>query len=97
MFAKLKLMYQVLEQGKNLADPAKWKNAQVLANGLMVIMATVGSMLPEAYRFEDTTMQNLAFLLGGVGSLANTYLTVATTNKIGLKPKGEGNDECSDL
>jgi len=83
-----------MRKGVMLADPATWKNRQVLINaigGLVVILYSIARALGwMTWEIDDATLQDLGLALGGaLFSLANVVLTVGTTTKIGLEAPGQ--------
>jgi len=76
----IKPAFVVLKQGQALANPAAWKNAQVLANllsALIVLLNVFG-----IHFGLDSDSVNL--VAGGIAAIANAYLTAATSEKVGV-------------
>ncbi len=83
ILAAIKPAFTVLKQGQALANPAAWKNAQVLANllsALIVLLNVFG-----VHFGLDSDSVNL--VAGGIAAIANAYLTAATSEKVGV-PSG---------
>jgi hypothetical protein len=80
ILAIIKPAFTVLKQGQALANPAAWKNAQVLANllsALIVLLNVFG-----VHFGLDSDSVNL--VAGGIAAIANSYLTAATSEKVGV-------------
>jgi len=80
-------IFEVLNAGKELKYSAGWKNKQITANlvvvvlgGLLWILRIGGFDLP----VDDATLKEIAELVAGVLGLINVYLTIATSKKVGL-------------
>ena len=75
--------FVVLKQGRALANPAAWKNVQVIANLLSALIVLLNAF---GIHFGlDSDSVNL--IAGGVAAIANAYLTAATSEKAGV-PSG---------
>ena len=86
MFEKVKAIFEVLEAGKMLKNPAAWKNGQIAANsGIITILIVTRIFLPTEMQLSDETLSNIGLIIGSLGALVNTYLTMATTEKVGVK------------
>lgn len=79
-------LYRVLHAGESLADPATWKNFQLLVNAALGVIGVIAGMHPE-WALSEGDINALAIGCGIVGFVANGYLTMATTEKIGFKRK----------
>lgn len=80
ILAIIKPAFTVLKQGQALANPAAWKNAQVLANLLSALVVLLNAF---GIHFGlDSDSVNL--IAGGVAAIANAYLTAATSEKVGV-------------
>ena len=83
---RIKAVLAVLQAGQALKNPARWKEAQAWGSLLIALLA-----LAEAFGFgfgvsEDAT-EAIALALA---ALANGYVTVGTTKKIGIQPPDDG-------
>ena len=75
--------FVVLKQGRALANPAAWKNVQVIANLLSALIVLLNAF---GIHFGlDSDSVNL--IAGGIAAIANAYLTAATSEKVGV-PSG---------
>ena len=87
---KILAALNVLRYGVSVADPVTLKNKQNLTNTLIGLLGALAVFLP----FE-VTADDLGNIVGGVVAvvgLFNVYATVASTDKIGLRPKREDSD-----
>ena len=78
---------EAMEAGKEVADPAGWKNKSVTANKIAVILAfalivarVAGVDLP----IDQETLEVGAAGLAGMLFLVNNVVTLATSKKVGL-------------
>lgn len=84
MMAFILMLCRALLAGESLADPATWKNRQQVINALMTISALISPFLPMLGLTTDDVLV-LVTAAAIIGGLINSYLTVATTEKIGFK------------
>lgn len=86
LFAVVPAALRVLQAGRALSHPAAWKQVQNIINlltALAAVAAALGYTVP-------IPAEGIALVAGGVVALVNVYLTVATTDKIGLgTPKND--------
>ena len=79
---KLFLAINALKAGESLKSSAAWKNRQLVMNALLVIIGAglklSNIQLPEA------DINSIAFGLATLGGAINTYLTAATSEKVGI-------------
>jgi hypothetical protein len=84
MIKKLKAGMELLKAGKRVQDPAKWKARQIESSA---IVAVLWAAVNTATAFGIEVPVNAEIIDGAAVALLsviNLYLTVATTNKIGL-------------
>lgn len=82
------LAIDVLKKGAMLTNPEAWKNAQVVSSflaALVVLAEAFGVSVP----FADDWVSKAAII---IAALANAWVTVATTEKIGLGTTAKGSD-----
>lgn len=85
MMAKLLALLNVFRKGEQVANPAAWKNGQVVAN-LAALVAAIAALLGTlGIIVEITDAQTLA-IAGGVVAAYNVVLTAITSRKVGLLP-----------
>lgn len=84
MTAFIVALCRALIAGESLADPAIWKNRQMVINALMTIAGVLSPVLTLlGFSADDVlVLVTAAAIIGGV---INGYLTVATTDKIGFR------------
>ena len=88
MFKKAKVAFTLLQKGKAVADPAKWKSRQITATMLTgVIWAAI--QVAEAFGYaipvDEATVDSVAV---GVLAAVNWVLTLSTSEKVGMQPRG---------
>ena len=76
----IKPAFIVLKQGQALANPAAWKNVQVLANLLSALIVLL-NVFGIHFGLDSDSINLIA---GGIAALANAYLTTATSEKVGV-------------
>lgn len=80
-----------IKYGASLADPAIWKKRQNRFNAILGLLGAIVIFLPI-----EVSSEELAAIAGGIAAIAgvlNTYLTSATTDKIGIKPSSKSVDK----
>jgi hypothetical protein len=83
MLAFIISLCRALLAGESLADPAVWKNRQQRVNALMVIASVASPLFPRLGLTSDDVL-TIVTAIGIIGGVINSYLTVATTDKIGF-------------
>lgn len=83
MFNKLKAFLELFRAGKQVADPAKWKNRTIKANAVAAVLIALGGV---AYSFgyrlpEDTNYEAIA---AGIIAIFNIVMHFTTSEKVGL-------------
>ena len=88
MFKKAKVAFTLLQKGKAVADPAKWKSRQITTTMLtgviwaaIQVAETFGYVIP----VDEATVDSVAV---GVLAAVNWVLTLSTSEKIGMQPRG---------
>jgi len=76
-----------LKAGQELKDPAKWKQTQNVVNACAVIITAVVAVI--RYQVPDLPVTDaqiieMASIAAAVLALINSYITTATSKKIGL-------------
>jgi hypothetical protein len=88
MFKKAKVAFTLLQKGKAVADPAKWKSRQITATMLTgVIWAVIQAAEAFGYAIpvDEVTVDSVAV---GVLASVNWVLTLSTSEKVGMQPRG---------
>lgn len=80
---KFLMLFKVLQQGSSLAKSETWKNRQLAANALGIVLTAAVLFYPKL-GLSNEEIQAFALALAVIGGLINNYLTVATTDKVGL-------------
>lgn len=85
MIKRAKAAYTLLQKGKAVADPAKWKSHQITTTALTgVIWAAlqVAEVFGYAIPVDEQTVDSIAV---GILALVNWVLTLSTSEKVGLQ------------
>jgi uncharacterized membrane protein len=77
--------WKAMRAGEILANPEKWKNRQALINALAAILSFGVLVTPLDIEPQDIIL--LAGALATILGLVNSYMTVATSEKVGLPNK----------
>ena len=72
-----------LKAGEELRNKETWKSVQTALAPTLVILGAVAQFID--LPLTGGQLQALAFLIAGIGALLNSYLTVATTESLGIK------------
>ena len=84
MIKRARAAYALLQKGKAVADPAKWKSRQITATALTGLI-WAGIKTAEAFGYaipvDEATVDSIAV---GVLALVNWLLTLSTSEKVGL-------------
>lgn len=78
----LLLLFRALRAGESLANPATWKNRQLRLNAILAILYLLMQFSPVELAADDVNA--IASSLALIGGAVNSYLTVATSDKVGL-------------
>ena len=91
MVDKAKALFNVLKKGESVADPSAWKNRQTAANAITALLiAAAGAAHVFGVDLGVTEAQIESAVIGGAavfGLIANIWLTLATSEKVGLPAK----------
>lgn len=88
MIKRAKAAYTLLQKGKVVSDPAKWKSRQITATALTgAIWAAIQAAEAFGYAIpvDETTVDSVAV---GVLAVVNWVLTLSTSEKVGMQPRG---------
>lgn len=89
MFGKLKVFFELFQKGKEVADPAKWKNRQITATmlvGLLLALVHVAKEFGYELPIDETSATSIA---GGIIAIVNVILTYVTSARVGTRPTTE--------
>jgi len=84
MIRRLKIAYTLLQKGKAVSDPVKWKSHQITATALTgVIWAALQTSEAFGYAIpvDEQTVDSVAV---GFLALVNWLLTLSTSEKVGM-------------
>jgi hypothetical protein len=88
MLKKAKAAYTLLQKGKVVSDPAKWKSRQITATMLTgAVWAAIQAAEAFGYAIpiDEATVDSVAI---GVLAAVNWVLTLSTSEKVGLQSRG---------
>ena len=88
MFKKAKVAFTLLQKGKAVADPAKWKSRQItvtMLTGVVWAVIQAAEAFGYAIPVDEATVDSIAV---GVLALVNWVLTLSTSEKVGVQPRG---------
>lgn len=90
MLNKLFTLPEVLKQGKVVANPEAWKNGQInaayLVGFLGLVLASL-SFFGINLSVDETTLNTIAGALLALYGIYNQIVTMASSDKVGVKPK----------
>lgn len=85
--AKLWAVINALYHGKSLDNAEAWKHTQNAVNAIIIVLTAILQFVPDL-TFTDAQLTQIANVIVMIGAgIVNVYFTVATTDKIGIKPK----------
>lgn len=88
---KFLVLYQVLQQGQQVADPAFWKNKQAAINGITALIMSLAA-LGKVFGYDFGVTEAVALMFASaIVPIANIVLIYATSKKVGLRPKPNDN------
>jgi hypothetical protein len=81
---KVNTAINALKAGQELENAITWKTVQALSGPLLVILGAIVefSNIP----LTGGQLTSLSIALATIGVIANSYITIATTKTLGLKP-----------
>lgn len=83
-------IFKAMQAGKEIKDPAKWKNYQNIGNQftvLLTFLVTVLRILGVDIGLTDEQLVTAGAALGILFGIANSVLTAITTKKISITGK----------
>ena len=92
MLNKLRAAITVLNKGEELSNAAVWKDRQNLINTLVALIGAVAVFLPANLGISSDDVLTVASAIAVLAGLCNTYLTTATSARVGLPPIGGNTD-----
>lgn len=97
MLNKIKALWEVIQLGKSVADPEKWKKHQIQVNvlgGLFIGVAQLAKAFNYDIYLDEETATTLA---AGVIAAFNWYLTLATSAKVGVGSKSTSTEPLPEI
>ncbi len=87
MFEKIKALYQLLQKGKQVENPAFWKGIQSKVQPVIAAIIIAVVSLLKGTKYELPVDDHMAFVAAGViFGFVNWVLTTITSKKVGLNP-----------
>ena len=79
-------LFEALQSGKELSNPATWKNRQNTINLLVVLIGALAYLanLATGVPIPQDVVNGVAEIVAIILGLVNAYLTTATSKKVGL-------------
>lgn len=96
MLDKIRAAITVLNRGEELSHAATWKNRQNLTNILIALLGAATAFLPTTIQMSPDDIATIAGSVAVIAGLFNSYITTATTKKIGVSGEAEGRSEPTD-
>ena len=84
---KLFALSTALYKGQSLSSPETWKSVQLLMPPFCAILAAIPHFIPLGLSEEN--ISSIAYGFATLAVVCNSYLTVATTDKIGMPSKAK--------
>lgn len=88
MFKNIGKIFRALKQGESLTHASRWKNVQATTTALTAVLAAVILLVPNL-GLTDADIQALASGIAIIGGVISSYLTYATSRKVGLTVDAE--------
>ena len=88
MLKKAKVAFTLLQKGKAVADPAKWKSRQItvtMLTGVVWAVIQAAEAFGYAIPVDEATVDSVAV---GVLAAVNWVLTLSTSEKVGVQSRG---------
>lgn len=85
IFDKVFAAADALQAGKSLQKPAIWKRVQVLSPIFLILIGAIVRIF--GLEISEPDQATISLGLATLGVAINSYLTVATTAKMGIKQK----------
>ena len=84
--------WRALKAGEELGNAESWKNRQATASAVAAVLGLVVVLLPKIGLKIDISGGDIATIAGGIAvvlGMLNSYLTTATSKRVGLPSKHE--------
>lgn len=76
---------KALEKGRELKNPAEWKNKQMVMGGLLAILALIPTFTE--IKITESELNAICYGLATIFGLLQPYFIAATSTKVGLPSK----------
>ena len=89
MFSKLGLFWDLLQEGRSVANPATWKNIDQLTNVLILLITSIGSVIAMKYpefKIDSATAAQIAGGIIGLLTVKSHLVNALTSDKVGIIP-----------
>jgi hypothetical protein len=80
---KVNSAFDALKAGKELENSSTWKTVQAASGPVLVILTAIVNLTDISLTGGQLT--TLSLVIASIGALVNSYLTVATTETLGIK------------
>jgi hypothetical protein len=79
-------IFDAMRAGRELSNPAAWKNRQTTINLLVVLLSAAAYLINilSGKAIPDEVVKGAAEVIAIILGLVNAYLTTATSKKVGL-------------
>lgn len=91
MASKIGAFLDLFKQGKEVANPAAWKNGTISVNavaGLLGAIAAIAAGFGYDFGLSEETLQQIAGGAIGVAGAVNAVMHVVTSKKVGMPSNG---------
>lgn len=99
MIKEFAAVLEAFKQGKEVTNPAAWKNGAIVANLATLIGAAI--VIAGGFGYEinlsDAVIQHLAVGIGAAYLAGNAIRHAVTSKKVGLPSKGDPTDQYPQL
>lgn len=90
---KMKALWELFQEGKAVADPAKWKTHQITATMLGAFIIAI-VQLAKAFGYEvPVDSDSATAIAGGLVAAVNVVLTITTSKSVGVKARSVPTNE----
>ena len=90
MIKEFQAFFVVFKQGKEVANPAFWKNVQLAGNNLTALLAAI-AVIAAGFGYNlhlsEETLQAAGAGIVALYTIGNSVLTAITSSKVGIKEK----------
>lgn len=87
LLEKIFTIGRVLRAGESLKDPKGWKEKQIVFNAVLIILGAIPQFIN--IDVSESDLNAISYGIATVMGLLNTYLTAATSDKVGMSTKSK--------